>query len=420
MLRERKLLKCPEVSNLSWAPCSKIVAEIILVSSLNSLTWNEVGEDLFKSCCATEDRSKRGGSINRKILYRLDDGLGLPVLGRAASREAGAVGQRPSLFAAYVADKRAFEAGNELARASDRFGLTARGKINTYALFAELFSKLIGPRGRVGVIVPTGIATDATTAPFFASLIDGRRLASLIDFENRDAIFPARFIAATNSACSRSAGTSPRRVSHSFDRPGLARQTRAALHSDARRDRRDQPQHQDRAGLPLPRRCGTHRENLRPRPGADRRGQGQGRQPVGPVVHGDVPHVERQRPVPHRGAIARVRVRARRGRLGPPLSQRERGRARTPSGFGSRLSTGEGERYVPLYEAKMGDFFDHRAAGCEERGDERGYRVLPETSTAGHSDPGHDPMPYYWVPEREVADRLRGYWGYARLFGLRT
>ena len=48
------------------------------------------------------------------------------------------------------------------------------------------------PNGRkAGVIVPTGIATDATTAPFFAALIDQRRLAALIDFENRDAIFPA-------------------------------------------------------------------------------------------------------------------------------------------------------------------------------------------------------------------------------------
>ncbi len=72
-----------------------------------------------------------------------------------------------------------------------RFPLTGHGDVNTYALFAELFSRLTGLRGRAGVIVPTGIATDATTAPFFGALIDQRRLAVLIDFENRDAIFPA-------------------------------------------------------------------------------------------------------------------------------------------------------------------------------------------------------------------------------------
>ncbi|HLN25921.1 MAG TPA: N-6 DNA methylase [Patescibacteria group bacterium] len=72
-----------------------------------------------------------------------------------------------------------------------RFPLAGRGDVNTYALFAELFAGLIGVRGRAGVIVPTGIATDATTAPFFAALVDSKRLASLFDFENRQRIFPA-------------------------------------------------------------------------------------------------------------------------------------------------------------------------------------------------------------------------------------
>jgi hypothetical protein len=77
--------------------------------------------------------------------------------------------ENPFVFSAYQADKRQFEAGNEFARASGRFDLTARGKVNTYSLFAELFANLASPRGRAGVIVPTGIATDATTAPFFAA-----------------------------------------------------------------------------------------------------------------------------------------------------------------------------------------------------------------------------------------------------------
>ncbi len=77
------------------------------------------------------------------------------------------------------------------ARMAAPLPLTGRGDVNTYALFAEHFTRLAGTRGRAGVIVPTGIATDATTAPFFASLVDGKRLASLFDFENRDAIFPS-------------------------------------------------------------------------------------------------------------------------------------------------------------------------------------------------------------------------------------
>lgn len=99
--------------------------------------------------------------------------------------------EQPEIFAAYTDEKRDFDARNVYARESGRFALTARGKINTYALFAELFLSLTGPKGRAGVIVPTGIATDATTAPFFAHLVAERRLARLISFENEEMIFPA-------------------------------------------------------------------------------------------------------------------------------------------------------------------------------------------------------------------------------------
>jgi N-6 DNA Methylase/Eco57I restriction-modification methylase len=92
-------------------------------------------------------------------------------------------------YKVFIAAKRSSEAINEFARASGRFNLTARGKINTYSLFAELFTVSVGSRGRAGVIVPTGIATDASTAHFFAYLVESKRLASLVDFENRSPIF---------------------------------------------------------------------------------------------------------------------------------------------------------------------------------------------------------------------------------------
>ncbi|MBP7948727.1 MAG: hypothetical protein KA004_03655, partial [Verrucomicrobiales bacterium] len=81
----------------------------------------------------------------------------------------------PAAYQDFAIDKRSYDAGNEFARESGRFDLTARGKVNTYSLFAELFAHLA--RDRAGVIVPTGIATDATTAPFFAHLVETQRLA---------------------------------------------------------------------------------------------------------------------------------------------------------------------------------------------------------------------------------------------------
>ena len=87
--------------------------------------------------------------------------------------------------------KREAEGSGEFIRGSGRFALTAVGDLNTYALFAEHFLRLIGPRGRSGVIVPTGIATDNSTKAYFDAISSGGRLVSLFDFENRAGLFPA-------------------------------------------------------------------------------------------------------------------------------------------------------------------------------------------------------------------------------------
>jgi hypothetical protein len=91
------------------------------------------------------------------------------------------------LHAEFEITKRTAEASSVFARVpaedAGRFPLTGRGDVNTYALFAELFSSLTATTGRAGLIVPTGIATDSTTAPFFASLVETNRIISLHDFQ---------------------------------------------------------------------------------------------------------------------------------------------------------------------------------------------------------------------------------------------
>lgn len=73
---------------------------------------------------------------------------------------------------------------------SGRYPLCGRGRINLYAVFSELKRSLIAPRGRLGCIVPSGIATDDTTKLFFQDLLKTRSLVNLYDFENREALFP--------------------------------------------------------------------------------------------------------------------------------------------------------------------------------------------------------------------------------------
>ena len=63
-------------------------------------------------------------------------------------------------------------------------------KINTYSVFAETARSVCNSTGRVGIIVPSGIATDDTTKLFFADLVDNHSLVSLYDFENRERVFP--------------------------------------------------------------------------------------------------------------------------------------------------------------------------------------------------------------------------------------
>ena len=77
----------------------------------------------------------------------------------------------PELHAAYVAALRESEATSHFLRDSGRFPLTSGGDINTYAVFAGLARQVVAPKGRVGIIVPLGIATDYTYRDFFADLV---------------------------------------------------------------------------------------------------------------------------------------------------------------------------------------------------------------------------------------------------------
>ncbi len=103
------------------------------------------------------------------------------------------------LYEAFVAATRNAGATSQFARASQRFPLTGRGDVNTYALFPEAALQLAAPHGRAGLIVPTGIAADHSTRDFFNHVVSKKRLASLHGFENRKRIF--RNIGANSRFC---------------------------------------------------------------------------------------------------------------------------------------------------------------------------------------------------------------------------
>jgi len=93
------------------------------------------------------------------------------------------------LYDEFLAERRRAEGVSAYLRLSGRYPLSGRGDVNTYAVFAELFRSMTAPSGRSGVIVPTGIATDATTQYFFKDLVESGSLEALFDFENSKPIF---------------------------------------------------------------------------------------------------------------------------------------------------------------------------------------------------------------------------------------
>jgi hypothetical protein len=84
----------------------------------------------------------------------------------------------------FEAELRKAAGWSHLLRESGRYRLTGHGDINTYAVFAETARTIITARGRSGLVLPTGIATDATTAPFFSDLVRNAKLVSFLEFEN--------------------------------------------------------------------------------------------------------------------------------------------------------------------------------------------------------------------------------------------
>ena len=99
------------------------------------------------------------------------------------------------LYREFVTARRTAEATSLFAHVSGseggRYPLTGVGDVNTYALFAETILQIHARDGRAGFIVPTGIATDDSTKAYFGHITQSKRLVSLYDIENREAVFPS-------------------------------------------------------------------------------------------------------------------------------------------------------------------------------------------------------------------------------------
>ena len=82
------------------------------------------------------------------------------------------------------------ESAVRVARECGDYPLLSRGDVNIYSLFVERAFALVKPDGVVGLLVPSGVASDKTSADFFKAVATEGRLRALYDFENRKVFFP--------------------------------------------------------------------------------------------------------------------------------------------------------------------------------------------------------------------------------------
>ena len=325
-----------------------------------------------------------------------------------------------ALYVAFIAAKHKAEAISEFVRIPDdeggRFVLTGRGDVNTYALFAELFSRLT--RDRAGVIVPTGIATDATTAAFFAALVEERRLAQLVDFENRDRLFPIdsriKFSLLTlgrNEGAARFAFflTDPAKLAETERNFTLSPEQIAAINPNTR----TVPVFRSRADAELTAKIYANAPIL-----IDE-SKGKEGNPWG-VSFARLFDMANDsglfRTARQLAEVGFVRESTDWVRSDQCPSQGARAGDKIDGGSLPLLDGGpRAMRYVPLYEAKMIHQFDHRWAGYAEDGESSTNLGTPEKQR-----PTCEPAPRYWVPDTEMNERLAAKgWNRGWLMGWR-
>ncbi|MCY7315728.1 MAG: Eco57I restriction-modification methylase domain-containing protein [Rubrivivax sp.] len=82
------------------------------------------------------------------------------------------------------------EANARVLANSGDYPLLGGGDANLYSLFVERAQALTKPQGVIALLTPSGIAADKGASVFFRGIATTRRLGALFDFENRKVFFP--------------------------------------------------------------------------------------------------------------------------------------------------------------------------------------------------------------------------------------
>ena len=283
-----------------------------------------------------------------------------------------------------VASERAAMA-TRMARRSGDYPLLSGGDLNLYSLFVERAMRLAKPDGMVGLLTPSGIASDKTAARFFKGVATEGRLKALYDFENKKVFFPD--VRASFKFCIFVASPSPvgeaancafylQDVSERDDpercfpltAESFARvnpNTGTAPIFRTRRDAALTTAIYERLPVLVDRSSG---EEVK----------------AWPVKYATMFHMTND------SGLFRTRA---------ELEERE---GAYPIG-GNRFGSPAGD-WVPLYVGRMIHQFDHRAASVEVNAENlHNVALSGDISAEQKADPAFLPTPQYWVPSAEVS-----------------
>ena len=266
---------------------------------------------------------------------------------------------------------------------SGRFPLSAIGRLNLYRLFLENSHTVISSNGRVGLIIPSGFASDTFSQKHFNELHGQGRLVSLYDFENREALFPGvdrryKFCLVTVSgAC---------QPDHLADFVFFAR------HVD---ELRDVDRHVPMSKHDL--------YALNPLSGTAPLFQSKRDMRITLHLHDVAPILAKE----DGNNVWRVKPTLM-FMMNASMTTHRSAEELETNGYqlyGNRYVKGEHE-WLPLYEGKMVAMYDHRSASIKFDASNRVRRNQPDPlSETEHADPERLTLPMFWVDSSVVSNR---------------
>lgn len=283
------------------------------------------------------------------------------------------------------------EAFAAYARRCGHFPNLSGGDVNLYALFVERAVSLVRGRGMVGLLVPSGIAGDKGKATFFGGLATSGRLSTLFDFENKgafkdvDSRFKFSLLVAGGS-----------------ERTFPAAECAFYLHDTA------ELEDPERSFELTPEDFLRVNPNTRTAPVFRTRRDAELTRAVYNRLPVLVDHSAGKEANPWGIKYLRMFDMTNDSGLFRSVEQLE------DDGFypveGNRWKKGVSE-YVPLYEGKMVQLYDHRAASVEVDTSRTHRPGQPVAATEEqHVDPAWFPDPQFWVEARAVEKALSDKW----------